>query len=233
MTTIRNQSSISNITLAKVLAMAYIVASRALMPLGLVSGRNLFIMLTITVLVILYVEHMKLALDSFLRIEIVFIVVTALSGLAFARDKHLVIDSLQVLIYAFMFGYAMFVIYKYEGNIDWIAYAWVFSALILVAYLLATGGYSSKRIAQLSINQATNVNTLGVFFMFSIWFVLYLLNKKGPNVFRIIIAIICIATFLYYIYATASRKSLIGSLFSIDFWFFFSMRRYLRRMKRG
>ena len=225
--------TLSVATLSKYIAVLYIIASKALLPLGMISGGIKLALLLLLTLITLFSENMRPKGNALLKIEFVLIIVTSVTGFIVAINKTYVLETIQSLLYELMFGYCLYRISVKEKSIDWFALAWVVSGLILVGYVFITGGYSVGKLARLSINESTNVNTIGVFITFGIWFVLYLMSNRKLSALRLIGGIITIALFLYFIIETVSRKSLIASLFLILFWIVFALFPYLKRMSFG
>lgn len=225
--------TLSIATLSKYMAVLYIIVSKAFVPLGMISGSIRLALLLLLTLITLFSENMRLKGNVLLKIEFVLIVVTSLSGFIVATNKNYVLDTVQSLLYDLLFGYCVYRISVKEKSIDWFALAWVVSGLILVGYVFITGGYSVGKLSRLSINESTNVNTVGVFIAFAIWCVLYLMSNRKISVLHLVGGTIIIALFLYFIIQTASRKSLIASLFLIIFWIVFALHPHLKRMSVG
>lgn len=225
--------AISAMSLTKYLAIAYIIVSKALVPLGVVNGGTKLVLLLLLTSCTLWTESLKPYLNNLFRVEAVMIFVTTVTGMLIARNKGYVLDTMQSLVYEMLFGYCMYRISVRERKIDWFAYAWIITSIILVGYIYITGGYSDGKLARISINESTNVNTIGVFIMFGIWCVLYLLSNKKMSIIRTVAGVLTIAIFLYFIIQTVSRKSLIGSAFLIIFWLVFVLNPYLKRMSFG
>ena len=225
--------SITTNALSKYMAMIYIVAVKALLPLGIISGGIKLGLLLLLTIITMWSEKMKPQINRLFRVELIFIFVTTLTGIVVAKNIGYVLDTTQTLVYELMFGYCMYKISVTEKSVDWFAYAWIVSSLILVGYLFITGGYSAGKIARLSINESTNVNTLGVFFMFGIWFVLYLLSSNKMTISRVAISVSTIAIFLFFIIQTVSRKALIASIFLIVSWLSFILRPNLKKLNLG
>ena len=187
--------TLSVATLSKYIAVLYIIASKALLPLGMISGGIKLALLLLLTLITLFSENMRPKGNALLKIEFVLIIVTSVTGFIVAINKTYVLETIQSLLYELMFGYCLYRISVKEKSIDWFALAWVVSGLILVGYVFITGGYSVGKLARLSINESTNVNTIGVFITFGIWFVLYLMSNRKLSALRLIGGIITIALF--------------------------------------
>lgn len=220
-------------TLSKYLAVIYIIVSKAFLPLGMINGSIRLVLLLILTCVTLFSENLKPKSNALLNTQLVFIFITSLSGLIVAKNVTYVLETIQSLSYEFLFGYCVYRVSVRERSIDWFAFAWVASCLILVGYVFITGGYTVGKLARLSINEATNVNSVGVLFTFGIWCILYILSNRKMAIIHLIGCVIIIALFLYYIIKTLSRKSLIASAFLLLFWFVFALIPYLKRMSVG
>ena len=219
---------------AKWSACLYVVVSRALVPLGFVSGRMQSVLLLFAVLMTVYMDRWMVRIPSFLYVEIVFIAITSASSLMFAKSLSWSITAIQTMIYGLLFGYVLFRVSIVHNSIDWFINSWIIAAIIMCGYVFFTGGYSVGRLVRVSANEGMNSNTLGVFMMFAVWAVLYLLSKrilaKRVSVPILVGGLVSITAFLYIIIETGSRKSFLASVFLLLFWIVFAMRPVFRRL---
>lgn len=214
-------------TCAKWSACIYVLVSKAFFPIGYLNGSIQLGFLLLTVLFTVWMDHGKPKLNKFLICEIIFIVVTALTSLLVAQSRDWVFNCVQNLLYGMLFGYAMIRISTEERSVDWFVKSLVSAGLILVGYIILTGGYSVGRLARITTGEGMNANTLGIFLSFAVWGTLYLISVYIKNTNRVVasfsIGIITVSLFLYVIIGTGSRKSFIASLFVIVFWIVFAM----------
>lgn len=223
----KSKYAISSLQLAKWSACIYVIVSKALIPLGYLNGIIQLIVLVLSTLMTVYMDRGKLRLNRFLVVEFVFIAITTVTSLLFAKSQSWVISSVQTLLYGFLFGYSVTRISTEEKSVDWFIKSWVVAGVIIVGYIFITGGYSFGRLIRITAREGMNPNTLGVYLMFAVWAVLYLmsikLREKKSVIPSVITGIVFIALFLYVIIGTGSRKSFIASLLVILFWAVFAM----------
>lgn len=231
----KRHSIITNIT--KTLAIAYIIVSKAFVPLGIVSSVVMQALLVMVFVFSIASDKMKFTLNSFLKVELLFMAITITTSFIVGKDYSYIINTAQTLIYGFMFGYAMFCIMRNSKSMNWFVLSWVIAGVIMVSYILLTGGYARARSGRITANEEMNTNTLGVFLTFSICGVIILLSnlvkKSRFQAVAISAGIGLIALFLYMIIASGSRKAFLASAFAVLFWLIIGLIPLLKNISPG
>lgn len=230
---IQSRVNLSYKELAKWLACIYILVSKAIIPMGYANGSISLAILGVLAVCVLISEKGTVRLHELLRLEIIFVGVTLFTSFFVAGNRWSVINTGEILISSFVFGYCMIHISLQEGGVVWFVKAWHFTALLLCGYVFITGGYFGIRASRLSLREGSNSNTLGVFMVFAIWCSLYLISINVKNserrTFYLLFQSIAIMMFFYIILETASRKALIACMIIILFWLVFALIPLFRR----
>ncbi|SHK85790.1 O-Antigen ligase [Fibrobacter sp. UWT2] len=208
----------------------YIVFSRALEPIGWISSNLVWMIVGLLFIFTLICDNFRFNVNGVIILEGLLVVASAVTGIIVADNKEFFFDALKTLSLSLIVGYSMLNITINQKNVNWFVYSWVLSGVILCLYIIKSGGYTFGKIVRISLNEATNANTLAVFLMFCVWGLIFLLTTKKVKPLMIVIYVILFALFVYVILNTASRKAFIGVLIIVSMWAIFGLIPFLRKM---
>ncbi len=210
----------------KIVVGLYILYRTCLVEIGIsVTGLNYVIWGASLILTIL-LDGGELFSNRYVLGSLVLIGVTTVTSFVTAKDTGISMQITLRLVESVVFGYVVIRMAAREGDVKAVAWAWVTSAVILVAYA-ALRGTELRSTGRVSVNETLNVNTLGVFLMFAVWFAAYLFSHAKPSFLSLAMLAGSAAVFAYGILLTGSRKALLGAAVIILLWAVFHLRKAL------